>query len=185
MKSYRRPSSRRRSRTLSQPLMSFLQHGRQYASENEAGRLALNGSNQWKGRRPSEKMAEGVGGQRGGRFRIVELPAPDLVARHRPVCALYLPPRNVGKKPSNVHGASRGGANAPKASRTARASSVNAPCAHFRQASFPSRNGIRSNVLGKARTRGDIDSASSIFDFANRVSFLLISATKLHPSKPR
>lgn len=49
----------------------------------------------------------------------------------------------------------------------------------------PSRNGTRSNVLGKARTSSDIDNASPIFDFANRSSSLLVSATNLRPSKPR
>ena len=90
-----------------------------------------------------EKISEGVGGQRGGRFRTVELPALDLIVWRLPVYALYFLPRNAGEKPSRIHDGNHGGVNAPKALRTVRVSFVNAPCEHFRQASVPERHPIK------------------------------------------
>lgn len=130
-----------------------------------------------------EKISEGVGGQRGGRFRTVELPVsislsgaflymrsiscPGTPGRNRRVfmmetMAASTPRRR--REPFGLHSSTRPASISGKR---------------------PFRNGTRSNVLGKARTSSDIDNASPIFDFANRSSSLLVSATNLRPSKPR
>ena len=104
--------------------------------------------------RPVKKETEGVGGQRGRGFRVVELAAADLIAGRGVQDSFYVCAGNARQKP--VRGSVGAGANREKASRTMRPSGVSVSVQHRVLTALPSRSGTSWNSSGNARASRDI-----------------------------